>query len=168
MSYDIYLQDESGETLELPRSFQEGGIQPLGGTNEAYLNVTSNYRRFFKQHLDESGIHWLHGKKASETEARLFKAVSELGINQHTGSYWMRSTRLLQQTSPLEKKLASMNSEQLNDPANATILAQAQEFMLVQDGGCYWAATPGNTGYALNILLEWSLVRPDGIWKVHC
>lgn len=30
----------------------------------------------------------------------------------------------------------------------------------------YWAPTPGNAGYALNILLDWARERPDAIFRV--
>lgn len=30
----------------------------------------------------------------------------------------------------------------------------------------YWASTPGNAGYALNILLGWARLYPDAIWHV--
>lgn len=35
-----------------------------------------------------------------------------------------------------------------------------------QDRGDYWAATPGNAGYAASILLAWARLHPDGIWEV--
>ena len=31
----------------------------------------------------------------------------------------------------------------------------------------YWAATPGNAGYALNILLGWARQYPDAVWNVN-
>jgi hypothetical protein len=31
----------------------------------------------------------------------------------------------------------------------------------------YWAATPGNAGYALNILLGWAEQHPDATFVVH-
>lgn len=30
----------------------------------------------------------------------------------------------------------------------------------------YWAARPGNTGYAANILLGWAALYPEYIWEV--
>ncbi len=30
----------------------------------------------------------------------------------------------------------------------------------------YWAPTPGNAGYALNILLGWARQYPDGVWEI--
>ncbi len=31
----------------------------------------------------------------------------------------------------------------------------------------YWAATPGNAGYALSILLKWAKANPDAIFHVN-
>lgn len=30
----------------------------------------------------------------------------------------------------------------------------------------YWAATPGNAGYALSILLGWAKANPEAVWRV--
>lgn len=30
----------------------------------------------------------------------------------------------------------------------------------------YWASTPGNAGYACNILLGWAKQHPDATWRV--
>ena len=30
----------------------------------------------------------------------------------------------------------------------------------------YWAPTPGNAGYAANILLKWARQHPDAVWRV--
>jgi len=29
----------------------------------------------------------------------------------------------------------------------------------------YWADTPGNAGWALNVLLDWAIVNPDGFFR---
>lgn len=31
----------------------------------------------------------------------------------------------------------------------------------------YWNDTPGNAGYALNILLSWARIHPEGIWNIY-
>lgn len=36
----------------------------------------------------------------------------------------------------------------------------------VQQYHDYWAPTPGNAGHALNILLGWARLHPDGVWHV--
>ena len=30
----------------------------------------------------------------------------------------------------------------------------------------YWAATPGNAGFALDILAKWAKQHPQGVWRV--
>ena len=44
MSYDIAIKTKSGETLRLPTTHNiAGGTFRLGGTDEAWLNVTYNF-----------------------------------------------------------------------------------------------------------------------------
>lgn len=87
MSYWISLEGErvndEGETsvgpLPVPE-FQEGGTQPVGGTNEADLNVTYNYGKHFK-------FRDLDGRTGTETEAELAEVVERLGVKQDD-NYW--------------------------------------------------------------------------------
>jgi len=30
----------------------------------------------------------------------------------------------------------------------------------------YWKPTPGNAAHALNIMLEWSEAKPEGVWEI--
>jgi hypothetical protein len=86
MSYDISLIKD-GKVVTVP-SHLEGGTHVLGGTDEAHLNVTYNYNRQFKKHLDEAnGIRWLYDKKAKDTIKRLEKAVEKLGTERYR-DYW--------------------------------------------------------------------------------
>lgn len=36
-----------------------------------------------------------------------------------------------------------------------------------QDENSYWNSTPGNAGYALNILLQWANEHPEATWTVY-
>ncbi len=46
-------------------------------------------------------------------------------------------------------------------------LLQSKVAELGTDGdGDYWKSTPGNTGHALSILLEWAKQHPDGVFEV--
>jgi len=108
MSFDIALC-RPGTAIPVEVSLhEEGGTYAIGGTNDAELNVTYNYARYFP---------WrdLDGKTGAETETLLRAACAELG-----------TTR---------------------DPD-------------------YWAATPGNAGHALSVLLGWAEAHPDGVWRV--
>jgi len=94
MSYDIYLTDPiTGETIQLdePHCFK-GGTYAVGGTNEAWINITYNYGRYYHKYIDkEKGIRWLYGKVATICIPVLERAIRELGTKQ-SKDYW-KSTR---------------------------------------------------------------------------
>ena len=77
-----------GDETVVVESHEEGGTFSYGGTNEAMLNVTYNYGRFYRLYLDEEdGLKWLDGKKASETTERLERALRILGAERDR-DYW--------------------------------------------------------------------------------
>ena len=41
-----------------------------------------------------------------------------------------------------------------------------EELGVVRDSD-YWRQSPGNAGYALNILLSWARLHPEGVWIVN-
>lgn len=90
MSFDIYLNDpETGTPIQFdtPRE-DHGGTYCVGGTTEAWLNITYNYSEFYYEYIDsEKGIRWLYGKKASDCIERLEYAVQKLGTKQYR-DYW--------------------------------------------------------------------------------
>ena len=50
MSYNIYLRDaQTGAIASLPRHF-EGGTIAIDGKEDAHINITYNYSRFFREH----------------------------------------------------------------------------------------------------------------------
>lgn len=83
MSFDIFL--EYADHLATVERFQEGGTQPVGGTDKAELNVTYNYSNV----ADLAGvrIRGLDGSRASDTVKMLGRAVERLGTTQHD-DYW--------------------------------------------------------------------------------
>jgi len=86
MSYDINLCYPDGPAQV--SNHEEGGTFALGGTTDAWLNVTYNYSKFYYEHLDrEQGIRWLYGKKAKDTRDRLQNAVEALGTDRGS-NYW--------------------------------------------------------------------------------
>jgi hypothetical protein len=81
VSYDIYLSDpQTGNpvTFEDPLDLR-GGTYAVGGTAEAWLNVTYNYGGHFRRVLGENGIRSIYGKTAEETLPELRRAVAALG-----------------------------------------------------------------------------------------
>ena len=72
MSYDVYLTDESGNTLSFSENFSEGGTQAVGGVSECWLSITYNYSEVYG-----SLVRDLDGKKAKETIQALKKIVKK-------------------------------------------------------------------------------------------
>jgi hypothetical protein len=93
MSYDVYLRDSNGVPVQVP-AFSEGGILMCNrdliaiGMSEAWINITWNYSKYFRDALDATqGIRWLYGKTGAETVEQLEKAVQILGTERCT-DYW--------------------------------------------------------------------------------
>ena len=89
MSYDIRLKDRvTGNTVRLDFPHQiRGGMYAVGGTNEAWLNVTYNYGDIFRQVFGEDGIRSIYGKSGAESIPMLQKAISVLK-DDATNDYW--------------------------------------------------------------------------------
>ncbi len=137
MSYDIHLSNPGRERSVIVNHFKEGGTQPLNGTNEADLNITYNYGWFFFHLLDkDKGLRWLYGKKAKDCIKRLENAVKELGTNR----YYRHPDGF------------KFNNDKEHDFETESMIHD------------YWAPTPGNAGYALNILLEWAREHPEAVF----
>lgn len=88
MSYDIYVLDPKTEQpMEFEeKHYYEGGNYALGGTTEAWLNITYNYSPYFYS-LWGHGLNEFHGKKAKDVVPLLRTAVEKLGTRT-TENYW--------------------------------------------------------------------------------
>jgi len=90
MSYDIYLNEpDSGDTISFDEAHSmTGGTFALGGTTEAWLNITYNYGKFYYEQIDsEKGIRSLYGKTGKEAIQILEKAIKVLGTETND-DYW--------------------------------------------------------------------------------
>jgi|SRR6185295_17159647 len=89
MSYDLYLKDkDTGETIHLENEHHlGGGTQAIGGTTEAWLNITYNYSGIFTKVLGEKGIRSIYGLTGVESMPILAKAIAQLG-NDIDEDYW--------------------------------------------------------------------------------
>lgn len=86
MSWDVSLT--KNKKLVKVEHFTAGGTYPIGGTDEAELNITYNYSELYYRYLDkENGLQWLHQRKAEDCIEKLEKAVKELGTEQDE-DYW--------------------------------------------------------------------------------
>ena len=82
MSYDIRLRKSDGGVFHFDRKHQmTGGTYALGGTTEAWLNVTYNYSRWYRRDdvfPNGAGIYSLQDKTAKESIPILRNAIHAL------------------------------------------------------------------------------------------
>ena len=89
MSYDIYLLEPVGGQIvhfDEPHDLA-GGTRVLGGTTEAWLNVTYNYSDILRRVLGQKGIRGLYGRTAGETIPQLRGAIGQLAPD-YSEDYW--------------------------------------------------------------------------------
>lgn len=89
MSYDIYLNDPvTGDVIEFDEPhFLKGGTYQLGGTYQAWLNITYNYSNHFYKIFGERGIRSIYGKSGIDSIPILENAISRLGDDVDE-NYW--------------------------------------------------------------------------------
>ena len=90
MSYDIHLKDPAtGEVIEFDEKHSiTGGTYAIGGTSEAWLNITWNYSKFYYENIDkERGIRSLYGKTGAEAMPILEAVIAKLGT-ERADDYW--------------------------------------------------------------------------------
>ena len=89
MSYDIRIQNKTGKTVRFPFAHDlVGGTFCFGGTNEAWLNVTYNYYRFFVRALGKNDIQSIYGLTPEESIPILDAAIAKLGNAKPDPDYW--------------------------------------------------------------------------------
>lgn len=81
MSHNINLVDPvTKKTIEFDTPHMiTGGTFAIGGTNEAWLNVTYNYGKFYYATMGENGIRTIYGKTGAESIPVLQSAINQLG-----------------------------------------------------------------------------------------
>ena len=178
MSYDVELLNSEGKTIILPYTHRHGGTYRADGTDEAKLNITFNYVRFYIDYLPpKRGLLWLHRKRAKKTTNRLFKAVKGLGCEQFTGTWHNINLGLALDHHLFNRPFSPEQEAFLNEHHDLLLaedfeswdeglLKQAIKLKIVNESAGYWKPTPGNAGFALNLLLHWGLLYPDGRWSV--
>ncbi len=90
MSYDIKLcHPVSNEVIELDSPHQlRGGTCAVGGTVEAWLNVTYNYGSHYYRVFDgEEGIRTIYSMSGAESIPVLKKAIAQSG-DDISDDYW--------------------------------------------------------------------------------
>ncbi len=89
MSYDVSpLDPVTKETIELEDVHDiRGGTYCLGGTREAWLNITYNYGDIYRRVFGEKGIRTIYGMTGAESIPVLKKAIATLG-DDVSSDYW--------------------------------------------------------------------------------
>lgn len=89
MSYDISLRHPvTKETLEMDTPHQmRGGTYAVGGTQEAWLNITYNYAPHFCRVMGEKGIRTIYGMTGAESIPVLKEAMAALN-DDVVDDYW--------------------------------------------------------------------------------
>ena len=89
MSYDISLLDPvTKETIQLETPHHiRGGMYAVGGTTEAWLNITYNYSSHFYNVFGEKGIRTIYGMTGAESIPVLKAAMDKLGDDTDP-DYW--------------------------------------------------------------------------------
>lgn len=145
MSYDIYLRDRvTKETVHFDTPHQmTGGTYAVGGTTEAWLNITYNYSQWYYK----DGVFPDRGEKGKDFHNGL------TGIRSIYGLSGADSIPVLEHAI---KALESM-TEDLSDK-------EIQEY---KDGGAggYWTPARANAIKPLYQLLAMAKMRPDAEWS---
>lgn len=89
MSYDISLCDPvTHDTLWVETPHQiKGGTYAVGGTEEAWMNITWNYAKHYYRVFGENGIRTIYGLTGAESIPVLKEAISKLG-DDVVENYW--------------------------------------------------------------------------------
>jgi hypothetical protein len=90
MSYYVKMYDpETKKTVNFKyKHGYQGSNFILGGTTEAFVNITYNYAKYYKETIDkDTGLYSLHNKTGKEALPIIQKAINELGID-YNENYW--------------------------------------------------------------------------------
>jgi hypothetical protein len=153
MSYDIHLAYPD-ERECLVGNHADGGTFVIGGTDEAWLNVTYNYSRYFYRNIDDAlGIRWLYGKTGQEAVPQLRVAIERL---EGEISAWSKPFTVLEEDIPRDRvKIA----DPAGGPDDQGIWLDHEE--IVDPDRSYWAPTPHNAVQPLHTLLSWAEQHPE-------
>lgn len=89
MSYDIRLKDPvTKKTIEFDNPHLiRGGTYAMNGTNEAYINITYNYSKYYYGIFGEKGIRIIYNMSGAESMLILKEGISKLG-DDVSKDYW--------------------------------------------------------------------------------
>jgi len=137
MSYWVSLIDPRTNQCARVERHREGGTYALVGTEEATLNVTYNWAPLFQAALNQA---FQYLQRADPPSASLTMDTNDLGL----------------------RFLDRKRGDEV-----VPLLRLAVNYLGVERSLDYWAATKGNAGYCLNILLRWAIQHPNAVFEVH-
>ena len=116
MSYDINLLDPvTKNVIQLDEPHQlHGGTYAVGGTKEAWLNVTYNYGEHFRSVLGDKGIRLIYGMSGASSLPVLEKAISSLK-DDVSSDYWAPTEGNAKAALAKLKSLAQMRPDGIWD-----------------------------------------------------
>lgn len=145
MSYDISLQDPvTKETVHFDIPHQMvGGTYVVGGTTDAWLNITYNYSRWYYK----DGVFPDRGERGKDFCNRL------TGIRSIYGMSGAESISVLQHAiEALENMSEDLTDEEIREYEKKDVVG-------------YWLPTRTNAIKPLYQLLAMAKMRPDAIWN---
>ena len=120
MSYDIQIKNKAGETVRFPSAHDiAGGTYAVGGTDEAWLNVTYNYAPIFYRVLGEKGVRTIYGLSPRDSIPVLDAALEKLGDATPDRDYWKPSHGNAKRALENLRRLAQLAVEHFPDEALA-------------------------------------------------
>ena len=89
MSYDINLLDPvTHEVIEFDTPHQiKGGMYCVGGTTEAWINITYNYGKIYREKFGKEGIRTIYGMTGAESIPIIQKVIDSLS-DETNPDYW--------------------------------------------------------------------------------
>ncbi len=133
MSYDVgFTVDGERVTFDEPHQLA-GGTYAVGGTTEAWLNITYNYGAAFYTLFGDNGLRTLYNLSAAEVRKRVAAALEQ------------------KDTFPMEESPCTCNTPWLG----------RRPFAYHDPERCYWATTRSNVVSALENLLKLAELSPD-------
>ena len=89
MSYDINLLDPvTHEVIQFDTPHQiKGGMYCMGGTTEAWMNITYKYGKIYREKFGKEGIRTMYGMTGAESIPIIQKVIDSLS-DETNPDYW--------------------------------------------------------------------------------
>jgi len=152
MSWWLYYKDKkTNETLKVER-FIEGGTYPISGSNEAVVNITYNYGKYFPfKRLNKKT-----GKEALKLINRFIKRLENKDICPWCNRKLKRD---------FDKCLSYCPNTKRFKDRGCSFKETDLERCLGKSN--YWTPTRENVLRVLNLLKSWCEQNPNGIFDIY-